>query len=71
MRKITIIVAIIIGMCSTVKAQIKIEKEYYPGGNLKEEIPYINGKVNGIVKHYYESGKLKDEIPYINEKQMV
>src|SRR5574343_23849 len=39
---------------------------YYGSGELRWEIPFINGKEHGVVKSYYESGALMREIPYIN-----
>ena len=39
----------------------KIET-YYPNGVLKAEVPYKNGKRNGIAKQYYEDGKLMLEM---------
>jgi antitoxin component YwqK of YwqJK toxin-antitoxin module len=33
------------------------------------EIPYINGKENGIVKIYCESGALKQTISYKNDER--
>ena len=42
-----------------------MEKWYYESGNLREEIPYKEGKVvEGIIKQYYESGQLKSEAPF-------
>jgi len=28
------------------------------------ELPYVNGKMNGIAKSYYESGKVASETKY-------
>jgi antitoxin component YwqK of YwqJK toxin-antitoxin module len=42
---------------------------YYKSGALKWEIPYKNGKLNGIGKVYYKSGALGGEIPYENDKK--
>ena len=46
----------------------KIEKTYYPNGALKAEVPYKNGKRNGITKQYYEDGKLMLEMSLIEDK---
>jgi len=32
---------------------------YFDNGNFKEERPYINGKVEGVVKQYYINGNIK------------
>ena len=42
---------------------------YYASGALAWEVPYVNGKKNGVYKEYYESGALKWEIPYVNDKR--
>jgi len=44
-------------------AQIKdgIEKTYYESGALKDEIPFVNGRVHGVMRRYYESGSLQNE----------
>lgn len=42
-----------------------IKKEYYEFGGLWEEIPYKNGKINGVLRSYWESdGQLWREAPY-------
>ena len=35
----------------------------------EREIPFKNGKINGIAKRYYESGALEGEHPHINGKE--
>ncbi len=35
-------------------------KFYYSNGQLKQELTYVNGKVDGLVKDYNENGKLKE-----------
>lgn len=49
--------------------KVTIKKEYYPSGRLKTEIPYKDGKINGIQKIYYESGKLKEETSFVDGKK--
>jgi len=44
-------------------------KFYYDNGKLKEERPYKNGKIEGVVKHYYKSGNLKDVYSILNGKR--
>lgn len=45
-----------------------IIKEYYEGGELKEEINYKNGKREGISRWYYETGVLKGARNYKADK---
>ena len=40
------------------------KKFFYKDGRLKKIIPYIDGKINGIVKEYYNDGTLCSEIQY-------
>lgn len=49
------------------ETKVTIKKEYYPNGRLETEIPYKDGRINGIVKEYYESGNLKWEIPFVDD----
>ncbi|AQQ59413.1 hypothetical protein XJ32_04125 [Helicobacter bilis] len=45
-----------------------VERGYYANGNLWVEMPYKNGKREGIEKEYhYENGKLRAEIPFKND----
>lgn len=53
-----------------------LEKIYNEIGGLQEEIPWVNGVVDGVVKEYYkheaffnDTGKLKWEVPYKNGKK--
>jgi antitoxin component YwqK of YwqJK toxin-antitoxin module len=48
-----------------------IVKYYYkfsdgPNPILYREIPYTNGKINGVYKNYFSSGALRSEYPYHN-----
>ena len=45
---------------------VEIRKRYYDNGSLKSEIPYENGKKNGIVKYYDENGNLTREAKFVN-----
>lgn len=45
-----------------------IVKEF-DGKKLSAEIPYKNGKQEGLAKHYYPNGKKEVEIPYKNGKR--
>jgi antitoxin component YwqK of YwqJK toxin-antitoxin module len=40
------------------------QKNYWENGKLRGEIPYKNGKINGILKTYYSTGKLMSEVEY-------
>ncbi|AQQ59943.1 hypothetical protein XJ32_07430 [Helicobacter bilis] len=46
-----------------------VKRDYHSNGKLWEEIPYKNGKREGIGKWYYENGDLVNEIPYKNDKR--
>ena len=48
----------------TTDKQDGLDKEYYLGGQLKEERIYKDGKIDGLCKTYYRSGKLKIEKTY-------
>ena len=43
-----------------------VERQYHQNGNLWTEIPFKNGKFNGVAKEYYENGSLQAEIPFKN-----
>ena len=45
-------------------------KENYATGELKWELNYKNGKVEGIAKSYYETGQLYQELNYKNGKRI-
>jgi len=49
--------------------QKNIRRTYYESGELKSEIPYENGKKEGMVRVYYKSGKLMQDDPYKNDKK--
>lgn len=44
----------------------KINKEFYPNGQLKSEIPYLNNKPEGKARFYTPTGNLKYENYYKN-----
>ena len=46
------------------ETKVTIKKEYYPNGGLETEIPYKDGRINGIEKRYYERGELQWETPF-------
>ena len=41
---------------------------YYSNGNLRSDIPYRDGKANGLSKYYSESGSLSKAINYKNDE---
>ncbi len=43
-----------------------IRKEYYPNGVLKQEIPYKNGKMNGLATWYFLNERKMMECTYVN-----
>ena len=43
-----------------------VKMDYYPGGQLRAEVVYKDGKKNGTAKQYYQDGKLYLEIDYAN-----
>ena len=50
------------------KASGCVEIKYYPNGDIETEIPWKNGKWNGVQKKYYGNGQLAEETPYKNGK---
>ncbi|KKL56630.1 hypothetical protein LCGC14_2243450 [marine sediment metagenome] len=49
--------------------QTKIEKGYYPNGQLQHKIPYHQDQKHGIAKWWYESGQLEYETLYHQGQQ--
>ena len=45
----------------------RVQKEYYPDGELKSEITMSSGKRNGVARYYYESGSVQIECFYRND----
>ena len=43
-----------------------VSKEYYSDGNIKEEVGYKNGKLDGEFKEYYEDGTLSSKGQFKN-----
>lgn len=50
------------------ETKVTIKKEYYPNGRLETEIPYKDGRRNGIAKEYYPNGKLQWEATFVSDK---
>ena len=47
----------------------KVEKEYYPNGELKSVLNYKKGQLEGIALYYYENGNLKERVNYRKGKR--
>ncbi|GAB4277955.1 MAG: hypothetical protein Kow0068_01330 [Marinilabiliales bacterium] len=41
--------------------KVGVWKGYYPNGNIKHEITFVNGRADGYAKFYYEDGKVSEE----------
>ncbi len=42
-------------------------RTYYENGNIKEEVPIVRGKLNGIGKYYNEKGEIIEKRVYQND----
>ncbi len=51
------------------KVSETVNSFFYPSGKLKGEMPFKDGKTNGIIKQYYESGKLFYERAEVDGKK--
>ncbi|MFH1593195.1 MAG: type II secretion system protein GspG [Candidatus Omnitrophota bacterium] len=67
-RRLIAILAYLFIICSIRYsiAEVEVKKEYYDSGQLYSELPYENGKLNGLGKTYYENGQLFSEVTYVN-----
>ncbi len=45
----------------------KTDKTYWENGNLKSELPYEGGKLNGTAIWYYEDGTIQQQVPYVDD----
>lgn len=50
-------------------AQKSVSKAYYENGKIKNETPYINGKIEGANTAYYENGKVSNYVMYESGKK--
>lgn len=41
-------------------------KEFFPNGNIKQEVHYIGGKLKGLYRTYYENGRIEQEAVYVD-----
>lgn len=46
----------------------EIVRVFFMNGVLEGEVPYSDGKANGLEKVYYENGTIKEESPYRNDQ---
>ena len=53
----------------SVYGQEEVKKEYYGSGELKSEVPYKNGKKEGLETKWYRNGKKKAEFHFKNGKE--
>jgi len=44
-------------------------RNWHDNGQLRYEIPYLNGKAHGMSKWWISNGQIWDEIPYKNDLQ--
>jgi|GEM_PF-1029551 antitoxin component YwqK of YwqJK toxin-antitoxin module len=56
MRYFTLIVGLLFFLVGCNRVEVK--KEFYPNGRLKSEMPYKNGKLDGISSEYSKGGRL-------------
>ncbi len=47
------------GETVTEDGNVTVETHKYPNGNIKAELRYVNGKLNGLSTMYYPNGKIK------------
>ncbi len=57
------VVAVALSACSDSDKSV----EKYPNGNVKFEVPLVDGKKHGTAKGYFEDGTLKMELNYVND----
>jgi antitoxin component YwqK of YwqJK toxin-antitoxin module len=43
----------------------EIRQTVHPNGKVRDESPYVDGRLHGTYKQYYESGALHETIPYV------
>jgi antitoxin component YwqK of YwqJK toxin-antitoxin module len=62
--KITAIMLLMINSISVFAGDTITKRDYYKNGQVRVEVPYADGKRNGVVREYYENGQVKSETPY-------
>jgi antitoxin component YwqK of YwqJK toxin-antitoxin module len=68
-RQRTLVVVVVCLSFLAVSCSRKVEKEYYPNGNLKSVLNYKKGQLEGIALYYYENGNLKERVNYRKGKR--
>lgn len=53
----------------TQKNGTKVVRNKYSNGVIKSEVPYREGKKNGLSKSYDKNGNISLELPYVNDKR--
>jgi len=70
MKKTTLVIVTLLVMCGLAYGQEVqkngIEKKYFESGELKEEMPYKKGKIDGTRKKYHMNGQVSLEVTYRN-----
>ena len=46
-----------------------VSRHYFPGGGLKEEYSWLNGRRHGTAKTWYADGRPENEIPFVHGKE--
>ena len=67
-KRMMAVAALILFLCA-VSCSRKVEKEYYPNGQLKSVLNYKKGQLEGIALYYYENGALKERVNYRKGKR--
>lgn len=60
-------IALLVGMASCDNS-VTVKKDYWDNGNLKSELRYEDGNLNGVCKWYQMSGKPQMEVTYKDNK---
>ena len=50
--------------CASTRLKDGLHETYFPNGQLKEEMTYLDGQLNGITRDYYETGVFKSVKSY-------
>ena len=52
--------------CASTRLKDGLHETYFPNGQLKEEMTYLDGQLNGITREYYPTGVFKNVSSYRN-----
>ncbi len=52
------------------RIQHGIQKCYWPNGQLKETIPYVNGCIDGVMEGWYPDGRPRYKVIYEKSKKI-